>query len=303
MIIPEKINIAFRAGLGDISICYSAPFSKPLSRTACNWLKYTWQNECPYVISLKEKYPFVKVRAVICTTCNHTHELFKYNPYFDEISNYSWTEYSESFLERRSLGLPYLNELPELKATLEQKRMQFFLSPEEKLVEISQPYVGLHLFAGDDERRWFDKIGYDGFYRLVDLIVDAGFNVVLLGGNSKRHEVGHYKEIQEVFSYDRLNVYNLLDKYSVRLHCDVVSHARAMIGTISCYCSLATKFNVPVFLVAPAWQRCLYEGEDGGEENIFAEMKKQGTWINYQDGDGNFAAELENLETFLKGLK
>jgi len=284
MEIPKTINISFMAGLGDISMYYSS-----------------MDTECAYIIDLKRKHD-VDLRAVICTVNNSVPDLFKYNPYFKEVSYHTWIDDHYGVMREQGKGHPYLHELKHIIDNLEKIQFPFFLSDEEAIVlkEITKDcYICLHLFAGDGERRWFYKIGHAGVERIVNTLLDCGHKVVLLGGTSERKENNRIQRMEEIFGYNHPDVYNLLSKYSVRLHCELVKHACAMVGTMSCYCSLATKFNTPIFVVAPAWQRRHFIHD---QNTVFAWMREKRAFINYQHGNGNLDEEIANLQKFLVTL-
>ncbi len=247
---PISVNVSFPFGAGDILMSL-----------------YGLDNPSAAIISLVRRRPRYTFRAVICTHCASVPSLFDHNPYFTEIEVLPWPGDADLRREQARAGRPYLDELIDGDWPLE--RMPFFLSPYQQRIFdriTRKPYLALHLFAGGDDRSWFASIGHHGAARILAALADSGWPVVLLGGNSKREDAGRVTLLHESLQTPaRLNgIVNLLGIGGLKLHAALAAHAAAVLGGMSCFVSLATKFDRPLFVMAPRYQKRIFRASKGG---------------------------------------
>jgi hypothetical protein len=277
------INLWYAAGLGDIAMSYAS---------------LAW--ETAQIIPWRRAKLSQKFRAVLCTVNDRVPDLFRHNPYFEEVTYHTWRADWWTVKAEQAAGHPYLEEIGFHRPP---ERMPFFLSDEEKAVfqEIAaRPYVGLHFFAGMGERNWFGRIHHEGVERIIQTVLDHGFQVVLLGGSSIRQEGDYRATMHERFACTRPGVFNLLDRHSVSLHCQLAATATALVGTMSCYVSLGTQFQRPAFVVLPPSLQSWFSREDGG---VFKTLADQGAWLNWWDNNDTLERELSNLQRFLEAAR
>ncbi len=285
---PQIVNISYGGGAGDILMAYVSV-----------------RTETARIQAIREKYPQTRFRAVLCTTCDSMPSVFALNPYFTDISYHTFVDYYERVYTEQAQGHPYLHELLQLHDPFEPRPMGFYLSPEEtaSIQNIaSTPYVALHLFAGDGERRWFGRLGNDGADDLLRTITGLGWRVVLIGGHSKRQLGTDIAQMDEWFDTAIPGVHNALCQHTLRFHAELTRRATAVIGPISCFTSLASQYahmKGRIFVLAPAWQAPRYDAPDQG---VFTDLRGLGSTIRFWTADYSRDKELADIRTFLSGL-
>lgn len=267
------------------------------------------------IVPLAKRRPEYTFRAVICTHCDSVPGLFEDNPYFSNVTYHVWTGGFDLTREEARDGHPYLHEI--LDGDGPKERMPFFLSAEQqRLFDVATriPYVALHLFAGGKDRSWLETIGEEAAFLVMETIVKAGWPVVLLGGSSARREgdtVSHLDESLQWIAGD-LGVKNLLGVGGLKLHAALAVNAAVVFGGMSCFVSLATKFSKPMFVMAPQYQKPLFEicghgafsGVEGvcqSECELIADVGHLGT-VRFLE-ETPLDVQLWEIEKFLTGLK
>ena len=142
---------------------------------------------------------------------------------------------------------------------MQPERIKWHLSPNEQAIMkdvSSRPYITVHLYAGDPERNWFMHMKEAGCKKLVEMIAEAGFNVVLLGATSKRQEDEVIRILDETWSYGvgmkakcgKQTVYNFTGSAHPRLQSAAVEKAAATIGTMSAWTTLGIAYRKPAWI-------------------------------------------------------
>lgn len=173
-------------------------------------------------------------------------DLFRHNPYIDEVATFTYG-HPRPWGWDRELHVAF-NHLWNLL----DEDMPFYLDAEEQNVfnGLPRPFVTLHPFAGDSNRRLDSMINVEDF---VDCILECTrMPVVVLGGSHVRGNacVGE-ADLCEEWTYQRPGVISLANRASARLSARVAQDARCFIGAHSCWMMAAWAKRVPTFVMAP----------------------------------------------------
>lgn len=189
----------------------------------------------------------ISINLILKTLNRTAGELFEYNPYF---SNVTFLDYPSD--EQYQTNIPNFTDVIK-NISIEDQQMPFFLN-EKEIKQINDlrnngKYVVIHPYAGDDSRAWDDRLN------LIDLIqhINArGCNVVLVGGTHFRDAaiLHERKQRNEIFHYESPRFYNYLNK-GVRLCSEAIQHASHIIGSSSCYTTVAWCLNKKTMSVVP----------------------------------------------------
>lgn len=152
------------------------------------------------------------------------------------------------------------------------ERSPFYLSPAEQVIaeDIASwgPYVAIHPSAGRPER----SLVHAGLAApLIEAASKHAERVIVLGGNSTRNDGIERVSLIErgvMHAGDR-NVYDLVGKFSVRLHAHLASKATKFIGTVSAYNAVAQCCAIPSLVFGSAQNR--RDIVHGG--SVFAKMR------------------------------
>lgn len=200
-----------------------------------------------FIEPLKQKFPDVKIRAII-TSCNpQAYELIRYHPYIDEKIKLQWKHPHRKWPDRKEyaedLGYKAIVEVAEeLLPECEQAPIPpIYLSDEDRAVvkEIQNAgdYVFVHPFSGE---KWRIGLPLEEYPALVDKLIDElGLNVVVVGGTyNKDYPSGHPKSqklIDEKFDYYRNGLFNLVNQSNVRVCAQLARKSKYAMTTWSCY--------------------------------------------------------------------
>jgi hypothetical protein len=290
------INVSYGYGAGDVMMSL-----------------YGMDSPSATIVPLARRRPKYTFRAVICSHCDSVSGLFENNPYFGEMTCPAWTDGSSLMREEAREGHPYLDEIVE--GHWPRERMPFFLSAaQQRLFDKATraPYVALHLFAGGADRSWLQGIGDEGALQLVHVIIEAGWPVVLLGGSSRRREGAGTSRLRESLRGigAAAGVTDLLGVGGLKLHAAITAHSAAVLGGMSCFVSLATKYDKPMFVVAPRYQKPAFERRRarspderlfGSEREVVAAVRRLGR-VRFLE-ETPLDLQLCEIERFLTELK
>jgi len=287
------VNVLYEAGLGDILMSM-----------------YSLTNYSALLAGYHDQHPDVQYRAVICTVTDSVESLFRGNPVFKAgYSYHTWLDDRTALIKEQSLGHPYIQDLYNADPHRElwpRHRLPFYLDEDEATIVarfLPLSTVAIHFFAGDGERTWINQIGGDGASTVIRAALDAGYEVLLLGGssnrtvnNDSRHIVEHLVELTR-----DPRVHNYIGRHTPRLHSALAISASMVIGPISCYTSLGAVLNRPVFVMAPKWQAPKYAAPDQGIFSLIGTKVIEGTaGVHYFSDD---PLPIDSLREFLDRLK
>lgn len=260
--------------MGSAALKIFTPIAGALGDVLENYL----DGELGYFRALKSAGAVTAVK--LWAVNNQSPELFRFNPYVDHVLTEPFAlaaGRTGGFRAWAAKSEPTFRLMTDAEHALPWERPQFFLSPPERQVaaeiEAAGPYVALHLFAGKPERR-LDSIAL----HLIEH-VSRHARFVILGGDSTRTEYApdHIREHSPV--EDGLNLFNLVNKHSVRLHAHLASKAARFIGSVSAYNSVAQSCGVPALIFgSPQNRRDMIAGG-----SVFKKMRDNRTRIYYLD--------------------
>lgn len=211
--------ITARGGLGDLLWWY------------CNHPE--WRK----VESIKAIHPTAKIDVVLLTCNSNAASFLARNPHYDEIRTYQ-TEVDGSASQEAALhacGALPLSVAFKLQ-NYDLSPVAFYLDKEEqeiaKKIIDAGPYCVLHPYGGDTEKSIYGRID---LAQLVLKIVEKGFTVVVVGGDSIRQENCRAWLIREEFSMEHPRLFNLVNWHTPRLAAYLTWNAARFVGSFSCY--------------------------------------------------------------------
>lgn len=222
-----------------------------------------------YLKGIKDKYPDIKIKAVLCIHNPQATEFLKYNPYLEKIEQYPWQVDGEPVFNKYKEDYAFIRDAEGIFNELIYEKPSIYLNKEEeefvKHIQEMGNYVFIHPFAGLKDRVALPIGEYpDLINRIID---DLGYNVVIQGGSYKRTNQGGSEEIQEIFEYQRKGLFNLVGKTNARIAVRLVQNASGFIGTHSCYVLIAWIEKIRSVLVVPEKLR---EYLHSGDANVWA---------------------------------
>jgi len=223
--IPKKVGIVCYGALGDTILHY-----------------YRKGSVFGYIKAFKEKYPGRTIKVVCCSSNAQTSELFKENPYIDEVVHAPWatTKQRQRNDNIKKALHGYTNfEIGRPLPGAGWQEPQIYLDTKDKAFvdKIIQQgkYILVHPFASYPGV----PLQAEEYPELIDTMIDElGYNVVVVGATYKRvfQEADLHKE--EVFNYERKKLFNLVNKTNVRVAVRLARNAHGYLGTWSAfYCA------------------------------------------------------------------
>lgn len=233
-------------------------------------LAYYLEGQLGYFPALKRVGAQTMVRTWSCS--DQVVDLFSYNPYVGVVIDRPFQQHVGDFFQwaqHQERVFRLMSEAEQNCAPWEQP--VFYLNSEERDrltdIEAGAPYVAVHPFAGQVDRR------IDGAE--IVRAAQEHTRVIMLGGNSHRND----RPIIERFDRFHPNVVSLVNKYSVRLQAAVVERASKFIGSVSAYNSVAAHFKVPSLIFGSPTNRQQMQNPVG----VFAKMRDNNAQIHYRD--------------------
>ena len=210
-----------------------------------------------YVAGVLDRYPGARIDVICCQANPAVAEFFAHHPGVCEVHHHPEMKPVGGFVKRyiADLGAKPFREAFDL-AGLEWASPPVYLSNEEREfaeeILAGGPFVAFHPFAGEPDREWAGKPGVD-IVRAIDWICDhpRGCRCLLLGGPSTRAVMGIRRDIREAIDYERPGLVNLVGRSSFRLQAHLARRAEKVIGSMSCYATIAQAEGIGTFVLAP----------------------------------------------------
>lgn len=236
MIIPPNVYVTLGGGLGDVFYVY-----------------LRGENGWGYLRSLKEKFPFINVRALCSTHNPQTIEFIKHNPYIDEYKEFGWVNDAKPLWEKNSNGAVRLDRQHKLLKTIKFERPKVYLTKEDKTVTekiiSAGRFILMHPFAGENNRI---AMPIDEWKELIDQIIDKlSLNVVVIGSSYKRTNIKHKEDKQEEFDYTRDGLFNLVGNSNARICIKLAKEQQQFVGNWSAYSCASWVQNKKTTVVIP----------------------------------------------------
>lgn len=235
-----------------------------------------------YLKGVKEKYPGIKIKAILCIHNPQAKEFLKYNPYLEKIEQYPWQIDGEPIFFEHSNDYVFIRSISGIFEGLEYEKPKVYLNREEEaLVETiknSGKYIFIHPFAGLKDHI---ALSIEEYPDLIDRIIDLGFNVVVVGGSYKRINQGGNDEIEEEFEYEKVDLFNLVGRVNSRIATRLAQGASGFIGTHSCYILIASIEKIKSVLIVPEGIREYLNSGDANAKIVRNDFTK----TIYMNGD------------------
>lgn len=215
-----------------------------LGDTICHY--YRHNSIFGQIPSFKKNNKQSLIKVICCSSNQETVELFKFNPYIDQVEHVPWALNSVGIKERNLEFKKHLEGWHCLNVRDKLPKAKFappnmFLEAEEKVqvksIIAQGKYILIHPFAS-----YITKVREDRYKYIIDTMIDdLNYNVVVVGGSHNRsfqqQEVLH----KEHFKYERDGLYNLVNKTNVRVAVSLAKNAYGYFGTWSAfYCAAYT---------------------------------------------------------------
>ena len=228
-----------------------------------------------YLEGIKERYPDIKVKAILCIHNPQAKEVLKYHPCLNEIEQYPWQLDGTPIFFSHSDGHVFIKSVHGLFSGLEYKKPEVYLKKEEEVqvetIKNAGKYMVIHPFAGLKDRIAFPIEKYPA---LIDEIIDTGCNVIVIGGSYARINRDGKEEVNEVFDYSRKGLFNLVGNTNARVATRLIQSASGFIGTHSCYILVASIEKIRSILIAPERLREYLNSDDANAKIIRNDFTK-----------------------------
>jgi hypothetical protein len=205
---------------------------------------------------LKRLEPNSHVTYLVCSDNNQVKDFYQTNPYVNTIIHLPMSAYHNMSWKNKLQNKIDIVEHIKLP-TLPPPAKKFWLNPEERSFASNfmskGKFIALHSSGGTPDRSMHR--GNFSLKTLVDVIMELGFNCILLGGSSDTR----YK-MNQPFSCPKPQFTDLRNRFTCRLHAHLTAHANAFIGVSSCYSPIAARFNVPSLIYYPSSLRWWQQG-------------------------------------------
>ncbi len=253
-----------------------------------------------YVMPLWRARPDLRFYAVVCSHCENAPRLFDHNPFFHEVLTIPYRR--DLDVMRREVtadGVNLEHVMGDLGLVPEE--MPFFLTHQEEDILaplLLRPYVLVHPWSSNRRHSWFLRIGAAGLDRVVNIILEAGFDVAVTGASYVKNETGRNEKMEEGYQKPQdapPGRFHDLMGASVALTGEAVRRASCVVGGVSAFVSLAGEFGKPCWLGVSEDMR----GDFAREGDIFARFVKQGASVNWWTRRDTLEEELVTLKDFL----
>lgn len=206
-------------------------------------LIWSYHNDADF-LSLKaiKEFDNPHVTLFIHTHNDQCQQLYKLNPYIDNIIYSKWKERNFT-MQMKPLNWIYNTHF------FKKEKMPIFLTPEERIyvdnIYKNYPnYVVLHPFAGGSDRSALNSP--IDVKSLIDKVISLGYTVILIGGTSMRDNAGIETKLEEKFDYERKGLINTVNKVGVRISTELSFNTKFFIGSESCYIVAAVSSGAKV---------------------------------------------------------
>ncbi len=222
-----------------------------------------------YLEGIKEKYPGIKIKAILCIHNPQAKEFLKYHPCLDSTEQYPWQVDGTPVFFTHSDEHVFIKSVPGLFEGLKYRKPPIYLDKKEEIqvetIKNAGKYIVIHPFAGLKDRIVFPIEGYPA---LIDGIIDTGYNVVVIGGSYTRINRDGQEEVNEFLEYTRKGLYNLVGNSNARVATRLIQGASGFIGTHSCYILVASIEMIKSVLVVPEKLRVYLNSNDANAKIV-----------------------------------